>query len=471
MALQTRATEVLYGGAAGGGKSYLMRIAASLWAIDIPNLQVYLFRRLSPDLLKTHIEGPRGMRTILHPLVESGYCQIVQDEIRFWNNSRIFLCHCQDERDIYKYQGPEIHVLLIDELTQFTEFMYRFLRSRVRAVGLNLPERYEGLFPRILCATNPGNIGHLWVKNTWIDNKEPLKIYNMKELYPTGVEGGHRRMYIPARIEDNPTLEKDDPEYRQNLRGLGSPELVRAMELGDWNVVSGAYFPEFKQDLHVIDPFPIPEHWPRMRSMDWGSAKPFAIGWWAVSDGTIQGIPKNAIICYREWYGANGVDEGLGMTVEQVAYGIKQREGENEKFAYSVADPSIFKEDGGPSLAERFRKQGVIFRRGDRERLPGWDAVRQRLRGFDDTPMIYWFKTCLDTIRVLPTAQHDRVKPEDLDTKSEDHIPDMIRYFCMSRPYTTEKKEVAPIVTMNNMTYNDLLKASKRFKRKRRRLL
>ncbi len=132
VAFTSTATEILYGGAAGGGKSHLMRAAAISWCAAIPGLQVYLFRRLMPDLVKNHMEGPKGFRAMLAPWVDAGFVEIVEGEIRFWNGARIYLCHCKEERDRYKYQGAEIHVLLIDELTHFTDAIYRFLRGRVR---------------------------------------------------------------------------------------------------------------------------------------------------------------------------------------------------------------------------------------------------------------------------------------------------------------------------------------------------
>lgn len=151
LAFTSEATEILYGGAAGGGKSHLMRGAAISWCSEIPGLQVYLFRRIRDDLVKNHMEGPNGFRAMLAGWVKLGFCVIVEDEIRFWNGSKIFLCHCKDEKDRFKYQGSEIHVLLIDELTHFTDRIYRFLRNRVRMVGITLPEKYLGRFPRIIC--------------------------------------------------------------------------------------------------------------------------------------------------------------------------------------------------------------------------------------------------------------------------------------------------------------------------------
>jgi hypothetical protein len=131
--LQSFATEILFGGAAGAGKSWFMRAVAIILCGLIPGLNVYLFRRIYDDLIKNHMEGTGGFPVMLAPLILSGHVKIVAEEIRFWNGSRIFLCHCEHEKHRFKYQGAEIHVLLIDELTMFTEVIYRFLRGRMRA--------------------------------------------------------------------------------------------------------------------------------------------------------------------------------------------------------------------------------------------------------------------------------------------------------------------------------------------------
>ena len=276
-ALNTEATETLYGGAAGGGKSHLMRVAAIIWCAMIPGLQVYLFRRIRDDLIKNHMEGPKGFRAMLAPWETAGLVKIVDDEIRFWTGSKIYLCHCKDARDIYKYQGAEIHVLIIDELTHFTEAMYRFLRNRVRMVGVTLPAAFAGKFPRILCGANPGNVGHLFVKATFVDDVEPM---TLRRMPPS--EGGMLRQYIPARLEDNPSMAADDPGYEDRLEGLGSAQLVRAMRHGDWDVIEGAFFDCWDRSRHTVRPFEVPSHWARFWSGDWGSAKPFSFGLWSV---------------------------------------------------------------------------------------------------------------------------------------------------------------------------------------------
>lgn len=246
-AFNSPATEILYGGAVGGGKSYLMRICAITWAYEIPNLNIYLFRRTFDELKKSHMEGPNGFRAMLNPWVKAGFVDIVEHEIRFANGSRIFLAHLQLEANVNNYLSTEMHVLMIDEASSFSEGMYKMLRSRVRMSGLDIPEKYAGRFPRVLLSSNPGGIGHQWLKGGFVDGVEDQEI---RQMPPE--EGGFKRQFISAKLEDNPTLMQENPTYAASLEGLGSPELVKAMRHGDWNVIAGAYFPEFKEDRHVI---------------------------------------------------------------------------------------------------------------------------------------------------------------------------------------------------------------------------
>jgi len=445
IALQTEATEVLYGGAAGGGKSHLMRIAAIMWCTAIPGLQVYLFRRVRDDLVKTHLDSPNGFRNTLREWVDAGLVKIKEDVIEFtFNNSRIYLCHCQHESDVGKYLSAEFHVLLIDELTTFSESMYRKLRARVRMVGIDVPEKYKGQFPRIMCGSNPGNVGHLFVKSTFVENHKPFEVWQAPSE-----EGGMKRQYIPARVNDNPALLEQDPTYVDKLKGIGSDALVKAMLEGDWNIVEGAYFDCWMDDKHVIKPFVIPDDWMRFMSGDWGSAKPFSFGWFAVVSDDYQMdcgrvLPRGCLVRYKEWYGSrNHNDVGLKLHAEDVGAGLKERM--TDKLSYAVLDPAAFSEDGGPSIAERIYKGGgPYFIRADNKRtarqgaMGGWDQMRSRLVGDEDgRPMLVFFDTCLDSVRTIPALQHDQNRPEDINTHLEDHAGDDVRYGCMSRPYIT----------------------------------
>jgi hypothetical protein len=467
IAFESEATEILYGGAAGGGKSFLMRIAAISWATEIPNLSIYLFRRSYTDLEETHMKGPKGFRTLLKPWVDAGLVKIVEHEIRFLTNgSTIKLAHLHLEQDVEDYQSYEMHVLMIDEASSFTENMYRRLRSRVRAVGLEYPDKWKGKFPRILLSANPGGIGAHWIK-AFIASAPDGKVHQMPPS-----EGGKKRQFIQAVAEDNPHLLKDDPGYLDTLEGLGSPALVRAMRYGDWTVIAGQFFPEFDIARHVIPKFKIPSHWTRFCAGDMGYTEPCAFVWFAVaSEKTVFTIgagnqkrtyvvPEGALVCYEEFYGIQYKEDGTTIfnsgirePPAEIAKRIKEHEKRHPPVSYRVLDPSAFAHKSGPSEAEMMAKEGVRFRRADNTRVPragnrgGWLELRHRLRGNGVTPMIFFFEEeCEHIIRTFPAMVHDSANPEDMVTRRvEDHLMDAIRYACMSRPMKAPKPAKVPV--------------------------
>lgn len=431
----SEATEILYGGAAGGGKSHTMRVIAIILALDVPNIQIYLFRRVFADLAKNHIEGASGFAALLSELIQSKFVRISESEITFKNGSKIYLCHCQHEKDMIKYQGAEINVLLIDELTHFSEKIYKFLRGRCRIGSLVVSEKYKAKLPLILCGSNPGGVGHQFVKETFIDNCKPMEVREMKPE-----EGGMLRQFIPAKLQDNPTMMKNDPFYANKLIGLGGA-LARAMLDGDWDAIEGCYFDQFDKDLHVLEPFLIPGDWARIRGFDWGYSRPFATLWAAVSDGSSvmcdgikRSFPRGSLIFYREYYGYTGkANEGLKLSNKEIAEEtIKSQQG--EKMSDMVADPAIFDVSRGKSIAEELAENGCHYREADNKRINGWQQIRSRLIGEDGKPLIYFTKDCKNLLRTLPIMQYDPSKPEDLDSDLEDHAVDTLRYVCMSRP-------------------------------------
>lgn len=447
----SEATEILYGGAAGGGKSHTMRVIAIFFALSVSNIQIYLFRRLSEDLKKNHLDGASGFNVLLADYIAGGYCKInySTSQIVFANGSKIHLCHCQHEKDVLKYQGVEINLLLIDELTHFSEYIYKFLRSRVRLGSLKVSKEFQKKLPKIIASSNPGGVGHEFVKRYFIENAKPFEIKKMPKE-----EGGMLRQFIPAKLADNPTMLENDPLYADKLSGLGGA-LARAMLDGDWDAIDSAYFDKFDKNKHVIEPFDIPSQWYRIRAFDYGYSAPFSVGWYAVSEGKeVNGIwlPAGALIKYREFYGTTGkANEGLRLENNQLAKRILELEGE-EKIRDSVADPAIFAHNGGVSIAEQLQKCGVDFRRADNERVAGWQQIRYRLAG-EDYPMLFFFKTCFHTIKQLSILQHDPSKPEDLDTDMEDHAADETRYGCMSRPLTVKQQDL--IAREENKIYVD----------------
>jgi Terminase large subunit, T4likevirus-type, N-terminal len=470
LAFESQANEILYGGAAGGGKSHLMRRAAITWCKWVAGLQVYLFRREFGDLFMNHMESSGGFRAMLADEISRGECRIVDKQIRWKNGSTIHLCHCQHEKDVHGYQGAEIHVLMIDELTQWSRKMYTFLRGRLRLGGLQVPHWLRGTFPRILSSANPGGIGHNWVKADFVDPAPETTVTQTPKS-----EGGMRRQFIRALLEDNPTLTENDPDYEHRLEGLGDPALVRAMRLGDWDIVAGGMFDDvWSRDAHVLKPFPIPFSWRVDRAFDWGSSKPFSVGWWAESDGTrvevekgkFRTFPRGSLIRINEWYGWTGVaDTGCKMPSSEVAKGIKEREREmrmagprGESLPMRIhpgpADSSIYDVDDkeSTSTADTMAQHGVHWNEADKSpgsRKNGWEKLREMLleakKPQPEAPGLWVFNTCAQFIRVVPVLPRDPKKPDDVQTTAEDHIGDETRYRVLALSRVARRSSFSPV--------------------------
>jgi len=432
--------EVFFGGARGGGKTdgvlgdFLEH--ADKYGEHAIGLMV---RRERTQLIET-IERSRQIYTPL------GWKFHEQDKMwRAPDGARLRFAYLERDADAEAYQGHSYTRVYVEEIGNFpSDKPILKLMATLRS-GAGVPTGFRA-------TGNPGGPGHQWVRARYID-PAPMGYGVIKDAV-----SGLERVYIPSRVHDNRYLGED---YVAKLKAAGSKELVRAWLDGDWSVIEGAFFDCWSNERHVLRPFEIPSDWLRFRSADWGSAKPFSVGWWAVvgddfrisSDIAEPGVhpgkvlPRGAIVRYREWYGSSAPNVGLKLTAEQVAQGILAREG-NDKIAYGVIDPAAFSVDGGPSIGERMAKIGVQFRRADNKRvaqlgaLSGWDQMRQRMVGdADGRPMIYTFSTCADSIRTIPALQHDPDKPEDLDTYGEDHAGDEWRYACMSRPYQPARAE------------------------------
>ncbi len=438
--------ELFYGGAAGGGKTDFL-LGDYLQDVEHfgPAWQGILFRRTMPEL-----EEIMGRAQEIYPATGATWRE--QNKRWTWpNGAKLRLRYLEADRDATRYQGGAYTWIGWDELGQHpTPFGYKYLRGRLRSA-------HPVARKRIRSTANPGGVGHHWLKAKFV---EPAPLGGVLLKDP---DTGGDVMFIRSKLENNKILMRNDPDYRNRLKGMGSPALVKAWLDGDWDVIAGAFFGEFSVDRHVVRAHSLPDAWPRFRSGDWGSARPFSINWWAISDGEMSQYPRGALINYREWYGVkvnpNGTIEpnvGIKLVAEKVGEGIAAREkGEKINNGASVLDPSAFDNSGGPSYAERITNGGgkaaggiirVGFRQADNSRvakkgaMSGWDQVRARLEGEDDRPMIYFFDSCVHVIRTLPALQHDSLRPEDVDTEGEDHAGDSVRYACMSRPYLPANK-------------------------------
>jgi len=456
-AFKTKADEILYGGSAGGGKSFFMRYLAVFCAYCFPGIQIYLFRRTHPDLQKNHMEGPASLPVVLAQLINRKMCSINYGNgvISFWNGSRIFLCHCQHEKNVHSYQGAEIHLLLIDELTHFTESIYRLLRGRCRLGAWKAPPGAEGLFPRIVSGSNPGGVGHNWVKAMFVTAARPMKAWRAPKD-----EGGMIRQFIPAKLDDNPTMTENDPDYKDRLMGLGDPAIVMAMLDGNWDIVSGGALDDvWDASRQMIEPFDVPKEWHVDRSFDRGSSHPFSVGWWAMSngedvqlkDGAWRFFPAGSLIRINEWYGWNGKpNQGSKMLIKQIAAGILEREAAmGLKVHPGPADSEIFNNNNGRCIADDFIAAGVNWtktNKGPGSRVNGLEVVRGMLaeskKDYPEKPGLWAFNHCIHFSRTMPVLPRSETNRDDVDGSSEDHLYDEVRYRATTPVIITTSQEV-----------------------------
>jgi hypothetical protein len=446
----------VFGGARGGGKTYASLgdfwLHSEMHGLHAKGL---MLRKTREDLKDTIATGVQLFGNAAEWRQHDG--QFFQ----FKSGARLYMAYLENERDAEHYQGWSLSRVYIEELTQFMSLapMMKLLATLRSPTGIRC---------QLKATCNPGGPSHFAVKQLFIDGG-PFRII-------TDAETNITRVFIPSKVSDNPALLRNDPNYINRLKAVGSPALVRAWLEGDWDIVEGSFFPEFNREKHVIQPFPVPNEWIKFRSMDWGSSTPFSIGWWAVVQDDFEHdnriIPRSAIVRYREYYGAmpghNNV--GLRLTAEEVAREIVKREtderGHREYVAYGVLDPAAFNVVSGPSIGETLGRGGAVFRRADNtrvsrdRRMGGWDQLRNRLKGdLDGRPMMYMFSHCHDLIRTIGMMQADAHNPEDLDTDGEDHAVDDARYACMSRPFTMRQEAMRdrnPLLVANAFNYKKL---------------
>jgi hypothetical protein len=424
------ADEVLFGGAAGGGKSKAVVMEALLRCLEHPGTQAYLFRRTLRELDDTLVG--EALRSIPAAL---GSYSAGNHDFRLVNGSVMRFRYCMSEKDKINYQGAEIHWLFVDELTHFDQSVYDYLKTRLRA------RKDLGIHPVVRCTSNPGGPGHAWVKKYFVDAGEPGSLVR-EEVYSSVLDRVQvrTRQYIPSRATDNPYLSQD---YIFELER--KPRALReALLMGRWDAFEGQVFSEFCDDpahyadrrfTHVIKPFDIPPDWPRYRSFDFGYARPFSVGWWAMD---CDGVAYR----YREWYGARAANEGLRISPVEIGRGIRRIEAEaGEERVFGVADPSIWDTSRGESIYETALRYRVYFQKGDNRRIPGWMQMHYRL-SFDEEgyAQMYIFNTCRAFLRTVPALLYSDTDVEDLDTHQEDHVADESRYFCMSRPIAPRRE-------------------------------
>lgn len=442
--LKDRHRHVAFGGARGGGKSWSIRFKAVVLCLKHPGIICMIVRRTYPELMANHVKPLKKMLRCGTKNAVAIY-NTSEKEMRFPNGSQILFRYCDTEKDVDRYQGTEVDVLFLDEATQLSEEQITKINACVRGVN-EYPHR-------TYYTCNPGGQGHGYIKRLFIDRK-----YKVGE-YPEDYS------FIQSLVTDNKALMEIDPDYIKRLEAL-PPKLRKAWLEGRWDVFEGAFFEDFRIEpdpqacydagitveealeehryTHVIKPFDIPKNWNIYRSYDFGYGKPFSIGWFAIDE---EGCGYQIL----ELYGCTGTpNEGVRWSASQQFDKVVEIEREHPwlkgRRIQGVADPSIWDGSKGISVAEEADKHRLWFEKGINDRIAGWMQIHERLK-FDENgrAMLYIFDNCVNTIRTLPLMMYDEHKPEDLDTDLEDHIADMIRYWCMARPIAPrvieEKKE------------------------------
>ena len=397
--IKATSTEVLFGGAAGGGKSYGQVIDALLFALKYPKSKQLILRRTFSELDKSII------RTVMDIYPASVWSFNSSTHTgKLINGSIIDFGYLANESDVYQYQSAEYDVIRFDELTHFTEAQYVYLISRVR--GAN------GYPKQVKSSTNPGGVGHTWVKERFVDPAPP----NTEFIGDAGLT----RIFIPSLLTDNTPLMNSDPAYKTRLEALPERERLALLE-GCWELTEGAYFPEFKKDKHVCAPFEIPSEWRRYRAFDYGLDR-LACYWIAVSS-------ERRAYVYREYCESN-------LPISAAARHINERTSEDEDIYCTLAPPDMWSrsQETGRSKADIFNESGLTLTKSSNNREAGWLAIKELLAlDANGEARIQIFNTCTELIKCLPALQIDEKKPTDCATEPHNitHAPDGLRYFAV----------------------------------------
>ena len=402
--------DVLYGGAAGGGKSYAMLVDPLRYAHKKAH-RALILRRSMPELREL-IDKSRE----LYPKAFPG-CKFREVE-KLWNfpsGAKIEFGFLERDADVYRYQGQAYSWIGFDEITHLpTEFAWNYLASRLRTTDSSI-DTY------LRCTANPGGVGAHWVKKRYIEPKDPNNSFIGKD--------GLSRKFIPARLDDNPYLAKDG-RYEEMLKALPPIQRRQLLE-GNWDVAEGAAFVEFDPEAHVIIPFTIPVVWERVKGIDYGYAAESCCLWGAVdrTDGTL--------VIYRELYrkGLTGLDLGRIITEMEI---------EDPFSVQGVLDTAAWARTGttGPTVGETLQQLGHKLRRADKNRIQGKIQIHEYLKlQQSGRPRLQIFNTCPNLIRELQSIPLSKTRPEDVDTNASDHAYDALRYLIMSRPRITDPLE------------------------------
>lgn len=429
--------DVFFGGARGGGKTDgLLGDFLTQAGRYKRHARGVLFRRSYREIEEVE-ERARAIYPLLGARENRGKHIWI-----FPGGATLRMRYLKRDADASNYQGHQYTWMGFDELGNWAtpepiDKLAACLRS---PQGVPCVRRSTG---------NPGGPGHNWIKARYIDPAPPWRPFLMRfRPDPNGSEITMPAVFIPSVLEDNRILVEHDPDYDKRLAMAASAELYKAWRYGDWDIVAGGFFDDvWRRSIHCLAPFPLPASWRLDRAFDWGSTKPFSVGWWAESDGTEatmadgtkRTFPRGTLIRFAEWYGWNGKpNEGCRLVDSEIARRIVEMQkalGYATRILPGPADSSIFDEINSDSPAKIQERLGVRWERADKSpgsRARGWQAMRRRFKAAlvdrMEDPGLFTFDTCMHFIRTVPILPRHPVKHDDIDSSSEDHIGDETRY-------------------------------------------
>ena len=445
--------DILYGGARGGGKSY-----GVLGHFDRHqgeygrHAKGIIFRRTYAEL--EDIVGKA--REIFTREQDLSKCVWNDSKkiLAFPNGATLKFRYLEKDKDADRYQGHEYTWICIEEAGNFpSPVPIDKLRACLRS-GVKVDKFF-------ILTANPGGPGHNWIKSQYIDPATPETVHWVRKKVKfkgKDKEVSWRRVFIPAKVTDNRILMENDPNYVSNIvASAGGQEwLLKAWLEGDWNIVAGGMFDDvWNESVHILPNFVVPQNWTVYRAFDWGSSKPFSVGWWAVTDGNYVSINgrlrlfyPGTVIRIGEWYGWNGTPNvGLRLLESEFIEQLFEKE-EVLRKKYGIrriyngpADSAIFTVQDGESIADKHEMRGVPWEKaskGPGSRVAAWQEIRQLLSNSLADPMeekgLFITEDCLQFRRIIPAVQRDPKNLDDIDTEGEDHICDETGYFVRFQP-------------------------------------
>ncbi len=420
----SKADETFYGGQAGGGKTSALVAEAITSCLEDPGHHTYIFRKTLKELEQSVV--PEIYKQL----------DVFRDNVKYNSQKNIFtfpktsfiqLAYLDNEADKYRYQSAEIHTLLFDELTHFTQDQYEYIKTRVRS---DKPRRM-----RVMSASNPGNVGHGWVKAYFIDPAPPMTMFNDGEI---------TKKFIPASIDDHPVRSFRD-SYKKQLNALSDEMLKKALLYGEWDLFAGQVFTEWRRGIHVYDDTPVDfGACDRYIGLDWGYNDPTAIYWVARTPEAEDG---RHYYVYRELYGNMKRPEEWAYEIAEIV--------KTEPVEFLAMPHDTYSNQGGSRpIVDQFRE--VFDRLNVRitivrapsgthaDKISRQALMHQMLAtSYLNKPYLQVHNSCLNLIRTLPMLNYDTTRSEEIDKNADDHAYDGLTY-CL---YSIAKGGKGQVVT------------------------